>query len=190
MRYYRGLTFVEMLVCLSIIAIIFAIATPILHSARETARTTSAVSYMHQIGKAIAIYRADWDAGGYQDMYQAGLPAYSYLRKTNLGLSSKPLVSPCGYRPGIGWDSADLAAEYVWAYDIYRTDYAGGDKILQKYQENALIVMDPRCNPAGTDWNNPYKEKRAIGLLLNGQVINRRKPGFPDDQNWWTPDAR
>lgn len=187
MNRYHGWTLIELLVCLSIIAIIFAIVTPVLHSARDTARVSSAVSYMHQIGKAITIYRADWDTNSYQDMYQAGLPPHSYRLKTSLGLSSKILVSPCGYRPGIGWDNADNLAEYVWAYDIYRSGPLDADKILQKYQESALIVMDPRCNPSGTDWNNPYAEKRAIGLLLNGQVINRRKAGLADHQVWWTP---
>lgn len=179
----------ELLVCISIIAIVFAITAPVFQYARESARITSAVSYMHQIGKAIAIYRSDWEeGGGYTTAHQLGLPTYEYVRDTALGLSSPPLASPCGYRAGIGFDNSRHAPDYVWTYSLTDTEW-WQRRILEKYRENTLLVFDPRCNPSGTDWNSPYAEKRAIGLLLSGQVINRRKAGLADHQDWWAPPA-
>jgi prepilin-type N-terminal cleavage/methylation domain-containing protein len=187
MRRSRGLTLVEVLVVISIIAIVVALVTPVLQQVRDSARVTSAVSYMHQIGKAIALYRSDWETGGaYSSCSDVGLPTYDYLWKTGLGLGSRPPESPCGYKSGIGWDNSRSAPDVLFVCiwdDIFpriRSD-------LQEYRENTMIAFDPWCNPSGTEWDNPYAEKRAIGLLLSGRVINKRKAGFADKQKWWAP---
>lgn len=183
----RGLTLIELLVSISIIAIVFAIITPVFHYVRERGKITSALSYMHQIGKAVAIYRADWESGGgYSSPSALGLPTAEYLYRTNLGLSSRVLQSPCGYRGIKGLETLVPLANYKWA--LYGdTSNAGRLAGLRKYEERTLVVFDPWCNPAGTNWSNPYEEKRAIGLMLGGQVVNRRGPGQPDFQPFWGP---
>jgi prepilin-type N-terminal cleavage/methylation domain-containing protein len=183
----RGLTLVEILVVVSIIAIVVALVTPVFQQVRDRARVTSAVSAMHQIGKAVALYRSDWETGGgYTSFDDLGLPTHDYLWRTGLGLGTLPPASPCGYKAGIGWDNSRSAPDIVW---VYVWDYALPKLTadLEKYQENTLIAFDPWCNPSGTEWANPYAEKRAIGLLLSGQVINRRRAGRADFQEWWAP---
>jgi prepilin-type N-terminal cleavage/methylation domain-containing protein len=184
----RGFTLVELLVVLSIIAIVFAIVTPVFRYAVESARISSAVSFMHQIGKAIALYRSDWgESGSYATAADAGLPTDLYVHTTWKRLDRKGFESPCGYKPGIGWDNARSAPDYVFYFYSEDVVFPWMARILPKYKENTLMVLDPWCNPSGTEWNNPYAEKRAIGLLLSGQVINRRKAGLADHQDWWAP---
>jgi prepilin-type N-terminal cleavage/methylation domain-containing protein len=183
----RGFTLVELLVVISIIAVVFAIVTPVFQYAKESARITSAVSYMHQIGKAIAIYQADWQSSGsYATPSEVGLPTSEYIHKTDLGLTPRPLASPCGYRPIVGLEKTWTSPHYMWA--LYGdSDHPYWMKRLRNYRENTLVVFDPWCNPAGTHWLNLYEEKRAIGLMVGGQVVNRKKAGEPDLQGYWGP---
>jgi len=56
-----GFTLVEMLVVLSIVAIIAAILFPVFASARRKARMTECASNLHQIGLALRQYANDYD---------------------------------------------------------------------------------------------------------------------------------
>jgi type II secretory pathway pseudopilin PulG len=183
-------TLIEVVVSVSIILLVTAIATPVFSYARENARISSAVSYMHQIGKAVSMYRYDWDTGGFGSAYEAGLPPYDVYHESWLGLTPRPPSSPCGYRPSIGWDNSRHAADYIWRLHAATEGHSYELNELKTFGENTLIVLDPWCNPSGTDWNNVNIEKRAIGLLLGGRVMNLRKAGKPDFSPWWTSPQR
>jgi len=55
----RGLTLVEMLIALGIIVLLAAILLPVVGRARETARRTSCLSNLQQLGKAFQLYAQD-----------------------------------------------------------------------------------------------------------------------------------
>jgi prepilin-type N-terminal cleavage/methylation domain-containing protein/prepilin-type processing-associated H-X9-DG protein len=57
----RGFTLIELLVVIAIIAILAAILFPVFAQARESARTTSCLSNMKQIGLALRMYNQDYD---------------------------------------------------------------------------------------------------------------------------------
>jgi prepilin-type N-terminal cleavage/methylation domain-containing protein len=57
----RGFTLIELLVVIAIIAILAAILFPVFAKARESARRTSCVSNVNQLGKAWMMYVQDWD---------------------------------------------------------------------------------------------------------------------------------
>ena len=156
----RAFTIIELLISISIIALVAAILTP--------------------------VFQADWgDTGSFNTASEAGLPTPEYLRLTDLGLTPHPPASPCGYRWGLGYDNSRQAADYMWSLPFLWQEL--GEQQLRKYKENTLLVIDPWCNPSGTDWFNPYVEKRVTGLLLSGRVISRKRPGIPHHQDWWAP---
>lgn len=57
----KAFTLVELLVVITIIAILAAVAFPVLARASRRARSTECMSNLHQIGGAITAYADDWD---------------------------------------------------------------------------------------------------------------------------------
>ena len=57
----KGFTLIELLVVIGIIAVLAAILLPVLHSARERARTAKCQSNLHQIGLALQQYTTEFD---------------------------------------------------------------------------------------------------------------------------------
>jgi general secretion pathway protein G len=58
----RAFTLIELLVVIGVIAILAAIAFPVINRAREGGRRANCLSNLHQLGMAVALYTADYDS--------------------------------------------------------------------------------------------------------------------------------
>ena len=77
----RGLTLIEILVVIAIIALLASLIYVVLAPAREAGRRTVCLNNLKQIGQAIVLYRQDWggmdpQAGARLTMEQLGLPPW------------------------------------------------------------------------------------------------------------------
>jgi prepilin-type N-terminal cleavage/methylation domain-containing protein/prepilin-type processing-associated H-X9-DG protein len=58
---HRGFTLVELLVVVTVMAVLAGTALPVLARARERARQSTCLSHLRQIGQAHLLYLADWE---------------------------------------------------------------------------------------------------------------------------------
>lgn len=56
----RGITILELLTCLGIMALVAALSYPVFSNAKESANITSSLSTMRQKFVAVSLYREDW----------------------------------------------------------------------------------------------------------------------------------
>lgn len=82
MKKSAGFTLVELLVVISVIAILMALLMPSLQAARERARRIACASGLRQIGLGLTVYASNYNARIPKSFFDpeeiASLPAYSY----------------------------------------------------------------------------------------------------------------
>ena len=93
----HGFTIVELLVVISIIALLVGILVPAVNKARDTAKTTQSKSNLHQVSIALANYAADWNG----DNFTAAPPNLSSGART--GISVGAAITQLGANTGDGW---------------------------------------------------------------------------------------
>jgi prepilin-type N-terminal cleavage/methylation domain-containing protein len=172
----EGLTLVELLVVIGIIAVLAGILYVAYGSVREAARQQVCMSNLRQIGQALQMYRHDWDGveaepGNYPGFWQLGVPcsftpAYDYFREVYI--KDKQILH-CPNMPE--------GQQYLWQPWIPRPpeDTVGPpfEEWVKKRGEEAMVTY---C-----DWHNtlphpeilsrPYWETKLLILLrLNGKV--------------------
>ena len=102
----HGFTIVELLVVISIIALLVGILVPAVNKARDTAKTTQSKSNLHQVSIALANYAADWNG----DHFTSAPPNLSAGDRTGTSIASaiiqlsgdddNPAWTPMGIRLG------------------------------------------------------------------------------------------
>lgn len=136
----RGFTLIELLVVIAIIAILAAILFPVFAKAREKARQTACLSNMNQLGKAMEMYKSDFDtfyppatvvvgsltAGGAQRAWPSLI--YSYVQSQGV------YVCPSATDAGQGTDP------------VY---YGTGNMITAGVTEDTTIPGGNSCTIAG-----------------------------------------
>lgn len=136
----RGFTLIELLVVIAIIAILAAILFPVFARARESARKTSCLSNMRQLGTASKMYIQDYDE------------AYPDSRVTWLnGLPGTPAPGD-GNGLGPGYYGADHICKY--AHRRYANDgkqLGGIGLVYNPYIKNIQIFRCP-SDPGNRGW--------------------------------------
>lgn len=185
----HGLTLVELLIVIAIIAVLAGILYAVFSSVRESARQTVCMSNLRQIGQALKLYREDWDGveaepGRYPGFWQLGIPCQltpSYDYFVEVYIKDKRILH-CPDMPE--------GQNYIWQPWIPRPpeDTVGPpfEEWVKKRGEEAIVIL---C-----DWHNPlphpeimslpyWETKLMILLRLNGQVSRIRVP-----VREWAPD--
>ncbi|MER3414562.1 MAG: hypothetical protein C4341_10140 [Armatimonadota bacterium] len=211
----NGLTLVEALIVLAIIAVVAALLTPVFMKVKQNARVASSVGNVKQLLGALMLYRQDYEGvdvfDGPNAYYRLGLPAASEGRWRDpwasdqlapYGASHDVWRPPCGFDHFIyGWTCAGELNVICYVADFYDPaamkpgtgNLTDLHDYLSRYRSNAVVFLDPFCNPPGTQVQLARTWKRGIAGLLSGQVINKYGRGRinrPQHLFWFSEPER
>jgi prepilin-type N-terminal cleavage/methylation domain-containing protein len=175
-----GITLVEVLVVLAIIAIVAGLTYPSVRRASEGAKVSASLLRGKQIHMALMLYREDsgGETGTYGEPSTMNLPSNSYLLFWNnrYGLNEEMLKSPCGEI------QADEMFAGIYPTVIDDTIFAG---YAVKFQEAVPVALDFHCNPANPYIGGVRVTKRAVVTDLSGSAYIRRNKGLVDTWERW-----
>ncbi len=195
-----GLTLMELLIVIGIIAVLAGILYLALSPAREKARITHCISNFRQIYLAIEAYRQDWDgvdpetAASFADL---GLPPKIYLLEGFFPfLKEKYLVGTkeiwkCPAFKGNPFAVRHVGPDYVYtptAYFLYLATKDPGLRVDYEALQQAFIKRRGELPLVTDDWHDydfpdPYANGGLLMLILrlNGKtevkMVQRKPPG-------------
>ena len=180
----RGLTMIEILVVLAIIAVVAGLTYPSIRRASEGAKVSASLLRGKQIHMALMLYREDsgGETGTYGEPSTMNLPSNSYLLFWNnrYGLNEEMLKSPCG----------KITAEQMYA-GIYPaviddTIFAG---YAVKFQEAVPISLDFHCNTPSPYFAGHRITKRGVITNLSGSAYVKRAKAVMSKWEYWVQDS-
>ncbi len=181
MKSRKGITLVELLTCVAIIAIVAAITYPVIVRAKEGALKSKSISNMRQVYLALEIYAQENNGTPTGTMESMGLPPWPSTQF--LGESVRELYPPL--RPSVNWT--------FYSYNPMPTEV---DKRVPNWAEytaevgsSAVLICDPFFNPPGTEdydmyWKDPFVRKFVMGITVSGSLVKRTRTGHMD-LRWW-----
>lgn len=142
----RGFTLIELLVVIAIIAILAAIIFPIFAAAKENARTTKCSANLSNIGRALAMYRDDyqgrnchiwansWRSGNANDQGSFFFVVQKYAGQhveyggSGVANAKRHTVYKCPSAPWLRgeWDAFGTRSHKGWAYTMNETGWNFG----------------------------------------------------------------
>lgn len=185
----RGITLLETIVCMAIIAVLAGILTPLFARARYSARIESSLSNLRQLHLATSLYRNDYGNGDGDTPAAKSLPPELYvLQSKTFGSVGK---SPCGVHP----DNARGALSKQYFSYTYWHGTANNDECRPEYTaqthklgEDYVLFTDADCNSASEPlWSNHFVHF-GLGVRLSGQAFRVRRLGDIGRLEWWHPE--
>jgi prepilin-type N-terminal cleavage/methylation domain-containing protein/prepilin-type processing-associated H-X9-DG protein len=166
-----GFTLLELLIVVSIIALLAAILFPAFSRARENARRSSCQSNLKQIGLAMAQYTQDYDermigvrTGGF------GTPGFSWTALVQPYLKSRQVLL-CSSKNGVDTSATPIISSYTYNWWVAQ-DTAGPRQISS--------IPLPSQTPAVLDGLSSKDINQALVFILpsaqttNDNVMNGR----------------
>lgn len=184
MKRRNAFTIVEVLVVVSILAVIAGLLLPVFASAKKAAQETRCMGNLHQLQLALLQYRSSNNGDGkFGPGDQMGLPPRTADDFALLGLPIE--VYHCNAPPNL---MGPRQAIYYWLFD----DRAAGTVLdgdwadyVRKNEENSVIIADVNHGDRSLPIMSPYTPHRAIAVRLSGQVFRFTKVGDWGDYAFW-----
>jgi len=181
----RGITLVEFLVVLAILAVVVALVSPVVFQGRDSSRVTASVLRGKQIHAAYMLYQQD--AGGFTGVYgepsEMNLPPDGMVifRQRLYGMTPEKQLSPCGQIRC----EAPIGGIYLMLWEEKGGPESSFSTMAKKYREGVGLTLDFHCNPDNFYFNSPRITKRAIVTRLDGGVFVRTAKAAPFDWDAW-----
>ena len=174
----ESFTVLELLVVISIIGVIAAIAFPTISAAKRQAKITDNLSRLHSCQLAVALYRVDHEGDGALGL---GLPdlldiVISIKEKGDFyGAAKAQWQSACATHPN--------TTPHTFTY--FPGDDPSALKEYAEYGESTILLADEQCSDPGVDVSATYVTKLGMGVRLDGTLVRRMRKGDVDSFSFW-----
>lgn len=173
----RGLSLVEILIVVAVIAIVAAISYPVINSVRAEGRVSHCIERLRQTGLAVAMYRENNNGSTAGFAWEMGLPTtYEGQRAIQQQVVMKcPEVNYAVRKYedfGFFGGEPGAAATEEWPAWVV----ANG--------ESTVMFGDINHNP-DRNFLHPSFAHLGLALALDTSVRRIRKPGHLGDTSWW-----
>jgi len=161
----RAFTLIELLVVIAIIAVLAALLFPVFARARESARATSCLSNMRQLGSALTLYLQDYDETFPMNRFPDAAHPLGGCTSSNPSFQPEDTLQGSSYN----WRRAVLP--YVKNFNVFQCPsnaYAwrqGGDETNPSYPPAAAI-------PASYSFNGSFFHE-AVPACWYGETLVR-----------------
>lgn len=178
-----GLTLVELLVVIGILALLAAVLFPVFQTARENGRMAVCISNLHQWGAAIQMYRDEW--GGVdpepgrkiRNFSELGMPPSSYtgfLKAYGLASIGRcPSITPYSG----GYYSCFRAQDDQNSQDL--------DALATKQGRFPLVICIAHNRLQRAEDNPTWGTVRVLAVRLNQQVTSTQAPAYGKSMVYW-----
>jgi len=187
-RDYRGISLVEVLIAISIVGILSAIAYPVFIDAKRRGAIAHSISNLKQIHVALSLYREEIRGGtapsGGDETTSLGLPPS--LANLNLPLSVlRTGGQPSGTSPGV-YTYVVLIPERDRKSFPEETQYMNAWKdYVKDVGERAVVLVDETQGSVPNSSKAFRTTRTAIGLRLEGSVETKSMRGILSSlENW------
>lgn len=168
----RGVTLVEMLVVLTIIAILSGLTFASVSSAKRLSKQSVATNNLKQMWHLIMLYASDYDTGTMPGKAsQMGLPLLG--RSLDLAIPNRKQYQLCEPQNLMVYWPDDESGPESWMESLV----IAGDQVP--------MVVDENCGPSKWSEKNQYHPRTCIGIAYAGNALKLRKSGDPSKLAWW-----
>lgn len=165
-----------MVVVVAIIMLLAAILTPVFKTARRSAQITSSIGNLKQQHLALKLYQQEWNGEGvYGEWHEMGYPPVFADWVRPLKVPIAVWDTPCQHHPD--WGESLVDYELRLPMDV---------SITRAFEEQIVTFTDINCNDAGVRLGNSFEQRRGVGILLSGTIVNRFKTGDMWRFSWWS----
>lgn len=162
-----GITLVEVLVVIAIVAVLVAITQPILIQAKRYSQQANCISNLRHYNTAIVLYQNEYDGTPEGTPTQMGLPPFDAMSKLAEDLKCpRPSALDCA-GPGLyllGWIAAPFstpASDQAWS------------ELVARRGPGTILVVDR--NHSATCPSTHFSLNKGMGVTLGGSVIVKVK---------------
>ncbi len=175
MKNSSGFTLVEVLVVISIVAVLAGILLPVLAESKEQAKIAVCKQQLHQLQVALSLYRSEHEGDNlYGPASQMGLPPTEARLVDVLRLPLK--MFQCTAPP-------NAASRSGAAYMITFSDDKPDPQVLtwgqyaKEEMDQAVVFADMNHGDRTVPLRSPYFPHKGFAVRLSGELLTINKPG-------------
>lgn len=177
----KGLTLIETLAVVAIIAVLASLLFPALVQAKERSYQTSCINALHQSYIAIKLYQSENGDKDVGTVSQMGLPIQPVTRS----LPGLLQVAICRRIP-----SERIPLRNAFPYIYQPQDFPENDRYdwgayVQRQGEQALLLSDVNHNLISEPLASRFYFHTGLAVTYGGAALHRKRKGDPSDIYWW-----